>query len=87
MYDGTRMSIFAYPGPGCKPNEPMALVVTFADEGRGTTNVRRPEVVLSPPQEGSQEGRTPYETQYRKGFDRLSLFHFLINPASVLSSL
>jgi hypothetical protein len=97
MHDATRLSIFEYPRPGCKPNEPMALVVMFTDEGRGeplvnaelfnAPNVRRPEVVLSPPPERSQEGRTPYETQYCMWFDRLSLSHCLINPSSVLSSL
>jgi len=60
MDDSGRVSILAYPGPGCTPSEPLALVARCTAAGRGPLNVKKPEAVLLPP----QEGPTPFETQY-----------------------
>jgi hypothetical protein len=73
MDDTGRVSILAYPGPGCTPNEPMALVAMCPDSDRGLSDVKRPETVLLPP----QEGPTPFEAQYCKRdiepFDSMAL--------------
>jgi len=60
MDDAGRLSILAYPGPGCTPNEPMAFVVKLSDSCRGPLDEKKPEAVLLP----SQEGPTPFETRY-----------------------
>ncbi|KIM78070.1 hypothetical protein PILCRDRAFT_602777 [Piloderma croceum F 1598] len=60
MHDDCRVSIFAYPGPGCEPNEPMALVVMRSQQGRAPCQ-RVPaeaEHILPP------ESTTPFKTQY-----------------------
>jgi hypothetical protein len=54
MVDTSHVSIFAYPGPGCTPSEPLALVAMFSGAGRNSEPVH---VV-------SQEHPTPFETQY-----------------------
>lgn len=64
MDDTGRVSILTNSGPGCAPSEPLALVAIFTTAGRGPLNIRKPEVVLLPP----QEGRTPFETQYCKSY-------------------
>jgi len=58
--DAGCLSILAYPGPGCTPNEPMALVATLTDTDRSRLDVKRPEAILLP----AQEGETPFEMQY-----------------------
>jgi hypothetical protein len=60
MDDACRVSILAYPGPGCTPNEPLALVVKLSDSGRIPLDDKKPEAVLLP----SPEGPTPFETRY-----------------------
>lgn len=60
MDDAGRVSILAYPGPGCTPNEPMALVVKLSDSGRSPLDEKKPEAVLLP----SPEGPTPFEMRY-----------------------
>ena len=62
MDDTNSLSIFAYPGPGCTPNEPVALVISSSDAGSRPLNAKKPEAVLLP----SQEGTTPFEAQYSK---------------------
>lgn len=62
MDDGVRVSILAYPGPGCTPDEPMAFVAKFSGVGRSSLEATQSEVELSP----SPEGPTPFETRYRK---------------------
>ena len=55
MEDGGRVSILAYPGPGCTPHEPMALVAVFPSS--------LSEAAANLP---SQEGTTPVEIRYSK---------------------
>jgi hypothetical protein len=66
MDDGGRVSILAYPGPGCTPNEPMALVVKLSDSVR-TLDEKKPEAILLP----SQEGPTPFDTRYSTHYKEL----------------
>jgi len=60
--DAGRVSILAYPGPGCTPNEPMALVVTFnfSRTNRGPLRAIRSKTHPLP----SPEGSTPSEVRY-----------------------
>lgn len=60
MDDAGSVSILAHPGPGCAPNEPMALVAASADKDRGPLDPDQPEGVLLLP----QEGPSPFKTQY-----------------------
>lgn len=55
-----RVSILAYPGPGCTPNEPMALLarVSIKNIRRLSTDVAAPETVI--------RELTPLETRYSK---------------------
>jgi hypothetical protein len=62
MDDAVHVSILAYPGPGCTPNEPMAFVAKFSGVDRGSWEAMQSEADVSP----SPEGPTPFETQYRK---------------------
>jgi hypothetical protein len=64
MDDNYRVSIFSYPGPGCKPNEPMALVAMFTGADRGPFEAESDPLP-------SREGPTPFETRYRKCFEGL----------------
>lgn len=64
MNDGCRVSIFRYPGPGCRPNEPMALVVKGSGVGQIPSDGSKEEEDHVLPQEGT----SPFETQYRKRF-------------------
>ena len=75
MDDGGRVSILAYPGPGCTPNEPMALVVNLSDSVRTPLDEKKPEAVLLP----SQEGPTPFETRYSTHCDGLIEILYLID--------
>lgn len=59
MDDAGRVSILAYPGPGCSPNEPMALVAAFPD----SFEPPRSDVRIPLPA-GVDEGPTPFEPQY-----------------------
>jgi hypothetical protein len=61
MVDANRVSIFAYPGVGCTPSEPLALIAMFSGAGR------RPEQQYPVP----QEYPTPFETQYSKCYEGL----------------
>ena len=63
MGDDYRVSIFANPGPGCKPTEPMALVVVGSEGGVDPLSSQsEAEPILTP------EGTTPLESQYCKPF-------------------
>jgi hypothetical protein len=64
MDDAGRVSILAYPGPGCTPNEPMALVATIS--GAGKIPEPDPLPVLEHP--------TPVEKRYCKCSHRLFKF-------------
>lgn len=67
MDDAGRVSILAYPGPGCSPNDPLALVVKLSDSDRRQLGEKKPDSAFLP----SHEGPTPFETQYStryKGF-------------------
>jgi len=60
MDDAGRVSILAYPGPGCSPNDPLALVVKLSDSDRRQLGEKKPDSAFLP----SHEGPTPFETQY-----------------------
>lgn len=75
MDDRGRVSILACPGPGCSPNEPMALVVKLSDAVRSLVE-RKPEAVLLP----SPEGPTPLETRYSAHYIELPEISCLIAP-------
>jgi hypothetical protein len=83
MDDTSRLSISSYPGPGCTPNEPMALVVMFP---RGKNPLSEKKLVpLTLP---SQEGSTPFETPYGKRYEGLiKLLIVLSRCFSLLSNL
>ena len=53
-----RLSILSYPGPGCSPNDPMALVAVFSN-----SSVRVDELV-EPVLSG--DNITPFDPQYSK---------------------
>lgn len=57
MDDKGRVSILGYPGPGCTPNEPLALLAMFSDSDRDPSKAKKPEAVLLP----LQEGQSPLE--------------------------
>ena len=82
--DGRRVSISAYPGPGCAPHEPIALVVKCTGSGRRTLQGATADAGrLSP-----AEGPTPFETQYRKCIEALPRFPITpINCSSLLPGL
>jgi hypothetical protein len=61
MDDAGHVSVLAYPGPGCSPNEPMALVAVFSD----ILQLPPPDNVM-PPQASVDEGPIPFEPQYSK---------------------
>lgn len=69
--DASRLSILAYPGPGCTPSEPMAFVAKLSDSCRRPLDERKPEAVLLP----SQAGPTPFETRYSTRCKELKNFH------------
>lgn len=79
MDDGGRVSILAYPGPGCTPNEPMALVVKLSGSYKRPVDVKSPEAVLLP----SQEGPTPFETRYSTRYKESSKSLILLTSAPV----
>ena len=59
MEDSGHVSILAYPGPGCTPHEPMALVAAISSSSeaaapRGQANLP------------SREGTEPVEMRYSK---------------------
>ena len=56
MGDNGHLSILSDPGPGCTPNEPMALVAQLPDVGR-----RSLSMIAVP-----SGGTSPFEKQYRK---------------------
>jgi len=58
MDDNGRVSILTYPGPGCTPREPMALVAIISSS---SLEARAPQAADHLP---SNEGTTPIETQY-----------------------
>jgi hypothetical protein len=60
MDDTGHLSILADPGPGCTPNEPIALVAKFSVANRSSPHAMTPEIALL----SSQEGSTPLETRY-----------------------
>jgi hypothetical protein len=66
MDDAGRVSIAMYPGPGCTPSDPMALVAGFSCADRGPLVTATPEPVLL----SSQKGPTPFNPQYRKRTSR-----------------
>lgn len=61
MDDAGRVSILSYPGPGCLPNEPMALVAVFPN----TFELPVPENEVSL-QADVDKGLAPLESQYSK---------------------
>jgi len=60
MDDAGSVSILVHPGPGCTPNEPIALVIASADVDRGPLDEDQPEGVLLLP----QGGPSPFKTRY-----------------------
>jgi hypothetical protein len=58
MDDARRVSLFAYPGLGCTPHKPIAIVAKFSGEDR---NGDIP----------TGEGESPFERQYSKHFEGL----------------
>lgn len=65
MDDTDRVPILANPGPGCEPDDPMALVVIFPED-------RRPlESVVPEADSVSQEMLTPFEPEYCKKYGDL----------------
>ena len=61
MDDNCRVS---YPCPGCKPDEPMALVAMLTGADRSPVEAHTDRLL-------PQEGPTPFKTQYRKYPERL----------------
>jgi hypothetical protein len=82
--DGHLVSISTYPGPGCVPHEPIALVAKCTGSSRHPLEGVTAEADrLSP-----TEGITPFETQYRKCIEGLSRFFIIpINCSSLLPGL
>ena len=76
MDDAGRVSILAYPGPGCSPNEPMALVAMFSN------SLPPPEdSEVTPLQVGVDEGPAPFEPLYSKhlqGFRYMLIAQFCL---------
>jgi hypothetical protein len=69
MDDTGRVSILAYPGPGCNPNEPMALVVALSDSNRDTLKTIQP---IQPKTDfPSPEGLPPFVAQYCERYQKL----------------
>jgi hypothetical protein len=62
MDNAGRVSIAKYHGPGCTPNDPIALVAAFSGADQNPVVTATPEPVFLP----SQEGPTPFTTQYCK---------------------
>ena len=62
MDDSGDVSILTYPGPGCTPHEPMALVAMFSSSRAEAAAPA--DVNLLP----SREGTTPVETRYSKRY-------------------
>jgi hypothetical protein len=60
LEDSDDVSILTYPGPGCTPHEPMALVAVFSS---GPSEVVAPQPEVNLP---SQEDTTTIEIQYSK---------------------
>jgi hypothetical protein len=73
MDDTGRVSILAYPGPGCTPNEPMALVAMLSSKGSCSPPAEAPAEDAAPAAVAerlpSREGRTPFEIQYSKRYE------------------
>jgi hypothetical protein len=67
MDDTDRVPILAYPGPGCMPDDPMALVVIFPEDRRPLESAVAEADLLA-----SQEVPTPLETEYCKKHDDCS---------------
>ena len=65
--DSSLLSILAYPGPGCSPSDPMALVLSFSGAVRVPFGVAPSEAVYVP----CQEGRAPFNTQYCRVYEGL----------------
>lgn len=65
MDDTGSVSILSNPGPGCTPNEPLALVAKFSSTSKiSFNNLARAPL--------PQVGTSPFDKQYRKcywGFD------------------
>ena len=79
MADDHCVPISVYPGPGCLPNEPMALVAMCAGAGSRSSEGVPAEA------DHPQEGTTPFETRYCKCSKKLLIS--LITRSSVLPSL
>jgi hypothetical protein len=74
MDDTVRVSILTHSGPGCMPNEPMALVVKFpADRNPPAAEQQLPALNLS------REGASPLDTRYRKLYEVV----FMNSPALI----
>jgi len=71
MDDTDRVPILAYPGPGCMPDDPVALVVVFPEDRRP---LESPEAELPV----SQEASTPFETEYCKKYEDCSKSSILL---------
>ena len=67
MGDSSLVSILTYPGPGCSPSDPMALVLSFSGAVRVPFGVAPSEAVYVP----CQEGRAPFNTQYCRAYEGL----------------
>ena len=64
MDDNERVSILTYPGPGCTPHEPMALVATISSSPMEEYAPRAINHHLP-----SNEGTMPVEIRYSKRYD------------------
>jgi hypothetical protein len=68
MEDSGHVSILAYPGPGCTPHEPMALVAAFSSSSEAAA----PQAHANLP---SQEGTEPVEMRYSKRYGIFGITH------------
>lgn len=66
MDDAHRVSLFEYPGLGCTPHEPIALVAKFSGEDRIEL-----EPVIFDLDNLQTRGESPFERQYSKHFEGL----------------
>jgi hypothetical protein len=86
MDDAGRVSILAYPGPGCNPNQPMALVVALSGTNRDTLKAIQP--IWPNADLPSAEGLPPFVAQYRERYQKLlEIAHCTQHYFSLLSSL
>jgi hypothetical protein len=73
MDDAGMVSILAYPGPGCTPNEPIAFVARFSGAARSS-----PKEVASNEDLPPSLGPTPFETRYRERYKgHIGLVHYI----------